>query len=469
MNRILKISPLGLKVIKAYEGYRSEAKLLVTGQRVIGYGHVLESDEEIESITREAAQVLLLADLKPYEDIVRDHSLAPLNQGQFDALCSIAFNIGQEKFLGSNLLRALNNGRILDAATGFDEWRKAEINGHIYVVDTLMRRRTAEKALFLRDNERIASAARGSVIVESDASYSAISEGTEVFDPDMGLVDYVPYDAKPAPSRRREDSPMGLFGLSEVQDKSDDDRTVFDPQTKAILQSEGLELEAAIEAASEGFVVEEIVTNPEEPEEPFLLDKAIPDMDMLTPSEDESEMLDIPSKIHKPLQASIAHPKISEPSPIAIAAAQVSERLDALIDIAKLQPMAGGNEPPAKPIRDVGVADVRLAANNNADAKIEHKPVRGAEAFIQLKGVKAKGSKIKAKNKTNALKGTIRPYAVFMFIGGCLLAAGIVTVTTNKTNLNDLTSLLVPVALIVGTVMVVSSLYYMLKESLNSS
>jgi len=61
--------------------------------------------------------------------MINDSVFAPLSQGQFDALCSLAFNIGPKKFLESDVVRALNNGRVLDAANGFDVWRKGEING----------------------------------------------------------------------------------------------------------------------------------------------------------------------------------------------------------------------------------------------------------------------------------------------------------------------------------------------------
>ena len=41
MGRHLNISDMGLKLIKAYEGYRPVDRTLVSGQRVVGYGHRL--------------------------------------------------------------------------------------------------------------------------------------------------------------------------------------------------------------------------------------------------------------------------------------------------------------------------------------------------------------------------------------------------------------------------------------------
>ena len=149
MDDKLKISDTGLKLIKAYEGYRPVDRELITGQRIVGYGHRLYNENAVRMTKAEAEETLRI-DLEPFEDMINTEVHAPLTQSQFDALCSFAFNIGPRAFLTSDTLRALNNGRPLDAANGFDIWRKSQISGKTYVVEALMRRRTAEKALFLR-------------------------------------------------------------------------------------------------------------------------------------------------------------------------------------------------------------------------------------------------------------------------------------------------------------------------------
>jgi len=150
MTRTLAISDTGLRLIKAFEGFRPDDRTLVTGVRIVGYGHRLDADDAPVHMSRADAEQQLLADLEPIETVVNDEVHTPLSQGQFDALCSLALNIGIETFRKSDIVRALNNGRVLDAANGFDVWRKATVNGKSYVVDALMRRRTAEKSLFLR-------------------------------------------------------------------------------------------------------------------------------------------------------------------------------------------------------------------------------------------------------------------------------------------------------------------------------
>lgn len=66
---------------------------------------------------------------------------------------SFVFNIGVRAFRGSPTLRRLNEGRPLEAAMAMELWRKADLEGERIVVDALVRRRAAEKALFLRPLE----------------------------------------------------------------------------------------------------------------------------------------------------------------------------------------------------------------------------------------------------------------------------------------------------------------------------
>ena len=155
MTRSLTISDTGLRLIKAFEGFRPDDTTLVTGIRVVGYGHRLSADDASAHMSRLEAEELLLEDLEPIEVLINDEVHAPLTQGQYDALCSLGFNIGLDALRQSDIVRALNNGRVLDAANGFDVWRKATINGETYVVDALMRRRTAEKSLFLRNEPAV--------------------------------------------------------------------------------------------------------------------------------------------------------------------------------------------------------------------------------------------------------------------------------------------------------------------------
>lgn len=223
MGRQFNISDMGLKLIKAYEGYRPVDRTLVSGQRVVGYGHRLMNEEAV-ILSKEEAEKLLKDDLAPFIDMINENVHAPLSQSQFDALVSFAYNIGPKAFLKSDTLRAINNGRPLDAANGFDIWRKSEIEGKTYVVDALMRRRTAEKALFLRPEGRPVSAPRVDLPPIEDETVALLSteDAFPVFTSDeaAGIVAAAPYSAIPAQSRRREDGPSGVLTLSENIDEN---------------------------------------------------------------------------------------------------------------------------------------------------------------------------------------------------------------------------------------------------------
>jgi len=253
MRRNMHISKTGLKLIKAYEGYRPVDRHLVNGQHVVGYGHIIQGDDSLV-LSKPEAEDLLLRDLEPYEDMVNETVHAPLTQNQYDALVSLAFNIGPRAFTESDTLRALNNGRPLDAASGFDVWRKSIIDGKTYVVDALMRRRAAEKALFLRnENGKTLPASRADLPPVKDEMVALLSteDALPVISnaPRNGLVARLPYEANqirqmgdadaaaaastPAAlsivqsqitrnaetsdfNRRRDDGPSGILELSEV-------------------------------------------------------------------------------------------------------------------------------------------------------------------------------------------------------------------------------------------------------------
>lgn len=67
-----------------------------------------------------------------------------LSQNQFDALCSLVYNIGPGAFRGSTLLRKLNGRDTAGAALEFPKWDHTEGMEN----PGLLRRREAEKALF---------------------------------------------------------------------------------------------------------------------------------------------------------------------------------------------------------------------------------------------------------------------------------------------------------------------------------
>jgi lysozyme len=143
-----QVTRAAIDLIKAFEGYRRKAARLANGRWTIGYGHTLTAREGAE-VSEKDAEALLTYDLIAVAHAVNDQTYAPLTQNQFDALCAFAFNIGLEKFRVSSVLRLVNQGQMLQAACAMELWRKADFQGERIVIDALVRRRAAEKNLFL--------------------------------------------------------------------------------------------------------------------------------------------------------------------------------------------------------------------------------------------------------------------------------------------------------------------------------
>lgn len=135
----------GIDLIKSFEGCRLTAYQDSVGVWTIGYGHTYGVYAEM-TITEQQAEDYLRADLGTSESAVNRLITCAINQNQFDALVSFAFNLGLGNFTSSTLLKKLNTGDITSAANEFEKWVKA--GGE--VLEGLVRRRAAEKELFLK-------------------------------------------------------------------------------------------------------------------------------------------------------------------------------------------------------------------------------------------------------------------------------------------------------------------------------
>ncbi|MEL6691652.1 MAG: glycoside hydrolase family protein [Pseudomonadota bacterium] len=151
----MRPSQAGLDLIKAFEGFRARSELLPNGRWMVGYGHVRRAKKGVRVTETEAEAILREYDLPPVERFVMRCVLAPMTQNEFDALVSLAFNIGPKAFSGSDVVAGMNAGNRLEAAAAFDLWRRAKIGGRVQIVDALVRRRAAEKALFLNAPGRL--------------------------------------------------------------------------------------------------------------------------------------------------------------------------------------------------------------------------------------------------------------------------------------------------------------------------
>lgn len=146
-NAWLAINARGLDVIRKSEGLRLKSYYLA-GQWLIGYGHAGTAREGM-TITAADADRLLIADVKDAEKAVRRVVAVPLNENEFSALVSLAYNMGPAAFAKTQVLRRLNRGDRTGAADALRYLVSADINGDRVELDALKRRRAAERGLFL--------------------------------------------------------------------------------------------------------------------------------------------------------------------------------------------------------------------------------------------------------------------------------------------------------------------------------
>ena len=105
----MEASKILIEKLKAFEGLRLEAYQDAAGVWTIGYGHTGGDVRRGDRITAYYAEELLRNDLGASEAAVRRLHVAR-TQGQFDALVSLAFNIGAERLKGSTLLKVIREG-----------------------------------------------------------------------------------------------------------------------------------------------------------------------------------------------------------------------------------------------------------------------------------------------------------------------------------------------------------------------
>lgn len=143
----MQTNKAGLDLIKEFEGLRLEAYQDSVGVWTIGYGHTGPEVHAGMTITQEKAEELLKQDLAYAEKYVERYLTVQVTPNQFAAMVSFTYNLGPHNFKSSTLLRCVNKRNPKDAANEFEKWCKA---GGI-VVPGLLRRRKAERDLFLRE------------------------------------------------------------------------------------------------------------------------------------------------------------------------------------------------------------------------------------------------------------------------------------------------------------------------------
>lgn len=143
----MEISKTGIDLIRDCEGCVLHAYQDGANVWTIGIGHT-ENVRPADVITQQEADDLLRGDLKTVEtDLNNPHTITvPLNQNQYDALCSFEFNVGIGNFRASTLRRFLNQSLYREAGDQFPRWVH-DVNGN--TEPGLVTRRDRERTLFL--------------------------------------------------------------------------------------------------------------------------------------------------------------------------------------------------------------------------------------------------------------------------------------------------------------------------------
>ncbi len=163
-----EISQTAIDLVKSFEGIPDGDPTTVNIDPyldpvsiwTIGWGHALryggrflkgEADRAQmhalypEGITRNQAEALLHADLIDTGRDVLTLLAVPVNNNEFGALASFAFNLGIGNLRNSTLLKLLNTGDRIGAADQFLRWVRADGK----ILPGLVKRRAAERSLFL--------------------------------------------------------------------------------------------------------------------------------------------------------------------------------------------------------------------------------------------------------------------------------------------------------------------------------
>jgi lysozyme len=142
-ENIMAITKSTLSFITKEEGFKNTAYKDSKGLLTIGVGHLIKVDEphlKDATLTDEQVEELLRSDLRWCSEAVESTVKVPLSQGQYDALYSLCFNIGETNFRKSTVVKKINENDLKGAADAILMWNKPAV---------LQKRRERERALFL--------------------------------------------------------------------------------------------------------------------------------------------------------------------------------------------------------------------------------------------------------------------------------------------------------------------------------
>ena len=146
----MRLSQKGVDFIKSHEALRLKAYQDSKGVWTIGWGHT-KGVKPGDVITRAQAEQFIRDDFAWVErtlnaDLVIGRDKPLVTQNEFDALCSLVFNIGSQAYLDSTVRRKIRQGDKMAAARAFKMW----IYSNHKFIQGLANRRADEVRLFLQ-------------------------------------------------------------------------------------------------------------------------------------------------------------------------------------------------------------------------------------------------------------------------------------------------------------------------------
>jgi lysozyme len=146
----MRLDNKGYMLITEFEGFSSKPYLCPAKLATIGYGNTFYKDGRKvtmidKPITKQEAFEMFKDIADKFAKRVSTCVTSPINQNQFNALVSFAYNVGVANFMNSTLLKRVNaNHNDPDIKVQFLKWNKA--NGK--VLNGLTKRREYEAEIY---------------------------------------------------------------------------------------------------------------------------------------------------------------------------------------------------------------------------------------------------------------------------------------------------------------------------------
>lgn len=121
------LSAAGLTALQGHEAVVQKVYLDTTGTPTVCMGHTGKDLPKVGTVvSKEMCDRLTRTDVLKYSRDVQELVKVPITQEQFDALVDFDLNTGRGNFASSTLLRKINMGQCIPAASEFAKWNKSK-------------------------------------------------------------------------------------------------------------------------------------------------------------------------------------------------------------------------------------------------------------------------------------------------------------------------------------------------------